>query len=365
MDPFGGCGTTLVEAKLNGRNSISLDVDGSAVLIAKAKKDAIKPTLLKKHNEALLNRINNNKDKKNYYKDANLRLKYWFKRNQFNKLYKIYNEIGKESDPKIRIFYRCCFSNILKNCSIWLSKSIKPQRDLNKAMADPFKAFIRHLNFMTGKNSEFYKLIEQSNANEVYSEVKKADARKTGLRAESIDFVVTSPPYATSYEYADIHQLSLLWFGMVNILSEAKKSYIGSTSKNSNLDKNFYSSITAKEIIKNLERHNARLAGRMCAYFLDLEKSLKEIHRVLKRSKCACIIIGDTEYRGVKIKNTEISIELLKTIGFKIERVIKRKISSKTFTPYRDITGRFSEDKVHGRRDIYPYEYIIVAKKVI
>ncbi|MBU2068430.1 site-specific DNA-methyltransferase, partial [Patescibacteria group bacterium] len=43
VDPFGGCGTTLVESKVNGRQSIGVDINPVAVLIAKAKKTPIKP----------------------------------------------------------------------------------------------------------------------------------------------------------------------------------------------------------------------------------------------------------------------------------------------------------------------------------
>jgi len=37
VDPFGGCGTTLVESKVMGRPSIAVDINPVAVLITKAK----------------------------------------------------------------------------------------------------------------------------------------------------------------------------------------------------------------------------------------------------------------------------------------------------------------------------------------
>ena len=41
LDPFGGCGTTLVEARLQKRNSIGVDVNDVAVIISKAKTKEI------------------------------------------------------------------------------------------------------------------------------------------------------------------------------------------------------------------------------------------------------------------------------------------------------------------------------------
>ena len=45
---------------------------------------------------------------------------------------------------------------------------------------------------------------------------------------EKADFIVTSPPYVTSYEYADLHQLPSLWFGYLNTLPEFREKFIGS-----------------------------------------------------------------------------------------------------------------------------------------
>jgi len=48
VDPFGGCGTTLVESKVMGRPSIAVDINPVAVLITKAKITAIDPAKIEK-----------------------------------------------------------------------------------------------------------------------------------------------------------------------------------------------------------------------------------------------------------------------------------------------------------------------------
>ncbi|MBU4000393.1 site-specific DNA-methyltransferase, partial [Patescibacteria group bacterium] len=48
IDPFGGCGTTLVESKVMGRPSIAVDINPVAVLITKAKITAIDPVKIEK-----------------------------------------------------------------------------------------------------------------------------------------------------------------------------------------------------------------------------------------------------------------------------------------------------------------------------
>ncbi len=361
LDPMGGCGTTLVESKLSGRQSIGIDVNKVAVLISKAKTKAIETNFLRKRNESLLKLIENLKVKKNYYARANSRLKYWFKEENFNKLQALYNLINKEKNARIKYFYKCCFSNILKNCSIWYAKSIKPMRDLDKTEVDPINAFKYHLKFMTEKNSEFYRLVEKSNTQNNTCKMLKGDARKLSLEKCSVDLIITSPPYVTSYEYADLHQLTSLWFDFTDDISKIKKKFIG-TSSRKNIRKRL-DSPTAKKILKKLKERNKSYWKNISNYYFDLNRCYAEMYRVLKPEKFACIILGDTEYLGVKISNTAVSIELLELNGFKIHRTIKRKLSSKIFTPYRDKSGRFTNSKHGNKRKIYQYEYIIIAKK--
>lgn len=357
LDPFGGCGTTLVEAKLNGRNSIGIDISHIAVLISKAKTRFIDERILQKKNIELMNKIKSSKDKRNYYKNAHPRLQYWFFPSQFNKLKIIDKFIKQEKDSAIRIFYQCCLSHILKQCSRWYSKSVKPMRDYKKKKICPFRAFEKHLIYMTKKNSEFKTYIESNNS--TFCHIRRGDARKLNLPNKSVDLIVTSPPYVTSYEYADLHQLSLLWFNFINDVKIAKKDYIGTLSTKSK--GHVCSSEIAKEIIRQLRKKNIPLANCINKYYSDLELVYKELIRVLKTKKYLCLIIGNTEYRKTRILNAEVSIELLENIGVKIRKVVKRKVGSKKLTPYRDNIGRFTNNA--NKRRIYQNEYIIFAQK--
>jgi len=361
LDPFGGCGTTLVEAKLNERKGIGIDVNKVAILIAKTKIKTISSKLLEKKSKVLLTKILKSKVKKNFYDGANSRLRYWFKPNQFNKLNLIYEIIQKEKNENIRLFYNCCFSNILKNCSIWYSKSIKPMRDLSKKSVDPLEEFTKHLMFMIKQNRKFIDKIKEERIEELSSKMLKRDARKTGLPDNSIDLIITSPPYVVSYDYADLHQLSLIWFKFGEDIREIKKDFIGSSMINYS-DK-ICNSRLAQKILKELKKKDKTLSKKINKYFLDIEKSLEEMSRVLKKDKYLCLIIGNTEYKGIKILNTEVCVEMLNNLGFKITKVIKRKLSSKTFTPYRDKEGKFTTSSNGGKRRIYQYEYIVIAKK--
>lgn len=77
---------------------------------------------------------------------------------------------------------------------------------------------------MFKKNNLFYEELNKNNNINVECEIKLADARNTKIRANSIGAIITSPPYVTSYEYADIHQLTAYWYEYISDLGAFKRN---------------------------------------------------------------------------------------------------------------------------------------------
>jgi len=363
LDPFGGCGTTAVVAKQYKRKSFSIDINPVAVLIARAKVKAIEPRKLRNFYKEFLDRITRGKKENSSgcsYKHP--RLKYWFRKKEYGNLNKIYSLIRSVKDYSIKQFLACGFSNILKNCSTWYSKSIKPMRDKNKRTPDVFSVFKKHLDFMVQKNNEFYEELIKKDCLTTPAIIKRGDARNIPLRSNSVDLIVTSPPYVSSYEYADIHQLSAFWFGYTNDLAKFRNSFIGTSSKKGKNEE--VNSKTAEAIINRLKKIDRGLSNVVRNYYADLHKSFCEVKRVLKKGKKICLIIGNTEYKGVKIDNLNVSFEQLRNLEFRKHKIIKRKISSKIFTPYRNRTnGKFTSSKDKNKKRVYQHEYILVMEK--
>ena len=126
VDPFGGCGTTLVESKVMGRPSIAVDINPVAVLITKAKITPINPVKIEKEFSLLKNKLETYNEKTEVKSPEHNRINYWFRPGEKRKLAFILAEIVKIKDQNVQDFFFCGFSNILKNCSIWLQKSNKP-----------------------------------------------------------------------------------------------------------------------------------------------------------------------------------------------------------------------------------------------
>ena len=363
VDPFGGCGTTLVESKVMGRRSIGVDINPVAVLITKAKKTPIKPIKLEECFSKLKNKIDSfNKDTKVKVPEHE-RINYWFKSEEKRKLAFLLLEISKIKNKDARDFFCCCFSNILKNCSIWLQKSNKPTRDFDKNPSDPFAVFSRQIKAMMRGNFDFYNALKERGFLKTSCKIYCADARKIPTKNNTASLIVTSPPYVTSYEYADLHQLTALWFKYANNLSDFRKRFIG-TSHNG-VKEIILNSEIAEKIKQDLEKENKKLAKEVAIYFSEMNQCFKEMKRILKKNGRACIVIGNTSLKGVEILNAEVFVEQMQNLGFKIDDIIKREIPSKNLPSTRDKkTGRFAKLTGKNNIQIYPTEYILIMKKL-
>lgn len=373
FDPFGGCGTTLVESKVLGRRSIGFDINPVAKLITETKITPIDPIKLTNY----LRKFEKNYKKiKNLYIQSNHseRTNYWFDSPIQVELDRLFTAIHEIKDHKIRRFYLCAFSHILKNCSKWLMKSIKPQIDPDKVPPDVFTTFIGHIKHMMLKNSEFYLILEKSNNLKTSSKMRLRDStKKFPLEDNSLDLIITSPPYVTSYEYADLHQLILLWLGdnperyfrwhkYAQQYQAFRGRFVG-TKLGGNTRNQKFLGFFAHQIISELP-YNRNYGRSVAKYFSDTQKAISEMFRVLKPGKRACIIIGNTTLAGVKVKNAEVAAEQMQDAGFIIDRVIKRALFNKMITPWRDRTnGRFTSTTNFEKTRVYEHEFILIARK--
>lgn len=364
IDPFGGCGTTLVESKVLGRRSVGVDINPVAVLITKVKKTPLIPFDLLEEFAALMERIELYKEDTKLGLPDHEKIDYWFKPEQKRKLTFLLKEIDKVKDVDIKDFFYCGFSNILKNCSIWAQGSSKPTRDFDKKPADPFIVFNRQIRAMVKGNNSFLDIIQENGSKDTPCDVKCADARSIPVKANSVSLVVTSPPYVTSYEYADLHQLTVLWFNYAENFSDFRKRFIG-TSYHSEKPINLNSKI-AEDIVNDLHEKHAKTSKEVATYFSEMNQVFTEMYRVIKKDGVISIVVGNTKLKGVEILNGEVFVDQLQNIGFTIEDIIKREIPSKILPSARDEnTGQFVKSSSSNKIFCYPTEYILVMRKII
>jgi DNA modification methylase len=364
VDPMCGSGTAIVESKVMGRSSVGVDINPVAVLIAKAKTQPLEPTRLSSAFDSLKANIDAYTDDSEVVTPKHERIDYWFKEKEKRELSIIFQEISRIENQGYRNFFSCGFSNILKNCSIWLQKSNKPTRDFKKIPSAPIPTFYRQIKTMVNKNEQFYALMSQKNYLDIGCKIECRDARSLPVGDNSVSLIVTSPPYVTSYEYADLHQLSALWFQFTDNLNNFRKNFIGTTAghEKENL---FLNSSIAKATKEQLYLIDKKTSEEVAAYFCEMNQVFSEMKRVLRKKGKACVVIGNTNLKGVEILNAEVFVDQMQNWGFAISDIIKREIPSKNLPSTRDIkTGKFTKLTNENKTEVYPTEYILVMENL-
>ncbi len=265
LDPMCGSGTLNVEASIIGIDSIGIEKSPFCVLMSTVKYEALKVS------ESLLSSLNKRSEEiyKTLIKSKKLPTEFSFE-----------GEFKPEKGILLLTFLdamgyarRC-----LKSIDILFPSVLK-------RYVDQINSFIKvrdRLNIKLG-NARF----------------EIGDARSLPIEDNSIDAIITSPPYSFAIDYAENDRPQLEYLGY-NV-NELKNEMIGLKGK------------TRKEKLAN--------------YFEDMNKVLAEMHRVLRKDKYAVIIIGsnDIQTGGIRLetKVEEMAIKLGFVLDQKIIKPIK------------------------------------------
>jgi len=332
LDPFCGCGTTLVESLLSGRNAYGLEISPLAKLITKTKITKIKPAPLEKEHLRLLNKLKKRVWSPFYWKpfiEPNL-LK-WFKPQSVKGLSIIKKNIEGIKDKNIKDFYTIIFSSIIRRVSNAENQSQKVyiSSRFPKEYIDPIKLFskvaekeknglVRFSNAVSGKNR---------------AKIIKKDALKINLESQSVDFAITSPPYINAINYIRVQRLEYAWLNRFNPeeLKMLEVNQMGSDKITADIWKqNLETGVKSIDrIAQKIRENSGRHSYIFSKFYLDFEKNLKEVYRVLKKNKRYCIVIGNNVIKGVFIPNDLLIRDMGERIGFKLENAFSYVIKNR------------------------------------
>jgi DNA modification methylase len=150
-----------------------------------------------------------------------------------------------------------------------------------------------------------------------------ADARSMPLLSDSIDLIVTSPPYANAIDYMRAHKFSLVWFHeSVKTLSQLRAQYIGSERTIGAKDIPLPQGVEG--IIRQLAQCDTSKAAILRKYFVEMHAVMAEMYRVLRSDCAAIIVVGPSIMRGIDVPTHHCLAEIAHTIGFSVVGVVQR-----------------------------------------
>lgn len=357
-DFFCGCGTVAHEAQRAGLAFWGCDISPVATLIARTKSARLDAQILLGYLDPVLQRAERGGMQPDLSQVAQDRLRRWFLPEQFDALGSLLVAI-REVTPAGTMYrdaYECMFSAILKACSQWRQRSIKPALHPAKTPSAVLPTFAQHMGQLARALSEE----KRPTGRQQPVEIHQANALTVARPARPVNMIISSPPYVTSYEYADLHQLSSLWLGYAEDYRDLRSGSIGSAQHSLNLKRSVNQlNRTGNQVVFSLYDQDRRAASAVANYYIDMQAIARRCSELLAPQGIAMFVIGNTKYAGVDIDNASHLAESLLDAGFGRVRAVRRTISNKIATPFRDTAGRFSRTRTGHH--VYAHEYVLMA----
>lgn len=414
MDPFMGSGTVLLEGLLAGCKTIyGNDLNPLANNISKAKTNVIFGDI---HKEAhsLEERINEQYEKNediissvtSYVKeqgyDITARLNdkgnwganayailneflekkgcalkirdiqglgFWFVPKCILELQLIQNAINEVENADIREYFKVAFSEVTRLVSNRRNGEFKMYRmqpeKVKKYNPDVKKIFLDTLWANVKKMESLRERVSMKDLGEV---ILSFDDSKVLSKVpdDSVDIVITSPPYGdsrTTVAYGQFSRVSLQWCNFDSLshkeIIDIDKKLMGGTQYKKGFENNLCSPVLREALAEICAtENNLQRAGDVYSFYKDLQDILQTVTRKCRQNSYQFWVVGNRTVKGVNLKTDEILVELSKGIGLKHVMTMDRNISNKVMPSLNSPTNKTGK-KVKTMSE----ELIVVLRK--
>ena len=283
LDPFGGIGTTFIQALFLERAPYSFDISPVASTVCKILYMLFNPYIDKEQiKNQLLQLCKGFDEAKDYTIDLSEQRKElagWFEKDTFNEISFLFREYDSLQDRTVQAVMKLVLSSILVTLSsqnkgwAYIADNVKPKADelKKKSVFEQYRVSVKNLlndiieyeTILPDTYENFYSSI--SHETRVFED---SIVNSTIIKEGTVDLVVTSPPYPRMIDYIKSQRLSF------NFYNENFGDYVG------------------REIGARYRRSRRD--------FLDTyEKDIKQVNakvvKLLKKNGYMCVVLPDYE----------------------------------------------------------------------
>jgi hypothetical protein len=309
LDPFGGGGTTAIEAMRLGRNAVLSDRVSACVFIGQAKLDLqviglnretrakILAPLMWRHecHSTVFGAAGEGSDPS---------LVRWFAPGTLSQLRFLWQQIEMQQCSSVRRILTLLFSDVLFACASpgqavtstgkrrrhhwgWVADNVYPTKSVEHDAIEFFESRLASFPEPDLSISHGRALVVQQ------------DAKQLAVSTDSIDLIVTSPPYVSMIDYARANRLLYTWMNWP--LEEDRNSEIGA-------------------------RYKRRRLSAVDDYVEEMRYCWEEMHRVLRPGGYCAIVIGESRrFAGTVDRTIDDLSRLMRPIWGPITRTSTRR----------------------------------------
>jgi len=338
FDPYCGTGTSLVEGFIRGISGVGTDLNPLACLIAHAKMTIIEPELIRDEISGY-NKLVFHSKPENFIPPTEIEgitdLSFWFKQSAIEKLNMIDVFINGIENENVRLFFKVAFSETIRESSNTRNGEFKMFRykpeKLEEFDPDVFgimsSKLARNFRGLRAFDILVNRLGKKPTTN-IYSFNSVIGIPEEYVKPESVDIVVTSPPYGdsrTTVAYGQYSRLSAAWLGLKEPGQVDNKLMGGKTHKY--VPK--YPCASLNEAINEIALKDRKRAYDVGAFYDDLFSSIENVAKTIRPGGYACYVVANRRVKGVTLPTDDATESFLKEFGFRHIDTYRRTIPNK------------------------------------
>ena len=343
FDPFVGSGTTAVETLYAERNFVGVEINPLSVLISNIKTANYDVKILNRLEKRIITLVENDEEPvTEEEKPFVVNREHWFKNFVQDDLIKIRRNIhtavdfiDEEEQKKYEDFLLGVLSAIVKQVSNADTAHVFPgiSKRMRRLEAEG-KIDIHVLETFKRGLKKRIKYIEEFGQHKTSAIILEGNSSNIDLSKykDSVDLVVTNPPYISSVRYAETLKLELYWMGICKTAKEymeLSNSMIGNDhiSKKVYQEKHTTNYDFINEYIDKLFDIDPKQAEVVYEFFTLMEQVIKNINYVLKSGKKLVMKISDSKIRKIKVPTGKLLTQIALENGFKLVDYFDDKIN--------------------------------------
>nr|WP_295462396.1 DNA methyltransferase [Mesorhizobium sp.] len=334
LDPFCGSGTVLLEGMLNGYAAFGCDMNPLAAKVARAKTEilAVERSIAEQALKSLLERVRRApksfpKSRVQFADAVQGELDSWFADPVLDKLDWLLSHIRLFGDTRLVEFAEVVLSSVIRDVSQQDPSDLRIRRrkePLNNAPV--LELYEERLANQLKRLEKYWSVAGRQPTELIAPNIVDGDCRqgatfdRLGLLPQSVDCVVTSPPYATALPYIDTDRLSLMAImGIESIERSALEADLtGSREIRKSARQMFELELMRKgatkrlpkNIVKSLRKihalnqagavgfRRANMAALLWRYFCDMSDNIHAVKQVLKLGARAYYVVGNSKTKA-------------------------------------------------------------------
>ena len=346
LDPFCGVGTTLLEALLHGHDSIGFEINPYAALVCRTKLNSYRIAAEKVYRQIERFQVFYNEQIETDYEPVTAPPKGFKTRTQFYSPQVLHDVlvfqdfIGTIEDSELGELFRVAFASTMVRYSNYsYEPSLSTRASVGKEDIKDFPV----AQTIVGKLKEMAEDI-----NWVQHHILDSDRNTsvingsffeyhTVLAPNSIDLIITSPPYLNNYHYNRNTRPQLYWLGYAETPADLKPleesnfgKYWQTVREKERIDLNFQlpgTDISDRlQTLRELNPQKGNYGGKgwanyAASYFNDCERFVTGINYVLKPGGTALVVIGNSILQGVPIPTDHYLGKISEHVGLELVEI--------------------------------------------